>query len=410
MSEMRAGRYALFFIFVTMFVDTVGLGIIIPVMPQIIVSLVGGTIAQAAPYGAWLFNAFAILQFLCAPLIGSLSDRFGRRPVLIVSLVALGIDYTITGLAPTIAWLFAARCLSGAAGAAYSTVNAYIADVSPPEKRAANFGLTGAAFGLGFIAGPAIGGALSIYGPRVPLFAAAGLAFANALFGFLVLKESLAKEGRRKFDWRRANPLGALAALGRFPAFFGFFLTDIFIQFGHDANPAVWTYYTMLKFRWTSLDVSYSLVAIGLLIAFVSGFLTRIIAPRLGEARTVYLGLLFGAAGFVGYAFAASPWVLYAWMVPGSFFGLALPALNAVMSKAVGPDEQGELQGALASLGGLTSIAALPSMAYLLAAFSGGGAPFYFPGAPFFVAGACLLAAAAIFARARATPALGPAE
>lgn len=393
-----------------MFVDTVGLGIIIPVMPKIIVTLVGGTVGEAAPYGGWLFDAFAIMQFFCAPLIGSLSDRFGRRPVLILSLVALGIDYLITGLAPTIAWLFVGRCLSGAAGATYSTVNAYIADVSPPEKRAANFGLTGAAFGLGFIAGPAIGGFLGQYGPRLPFFVSAGLAFANALYGYLVLDETLALENRRKFEWSRANPLGAVKSIGRFPMIFGLLAAFVLVQFGHDVLPAVWTYYTMFKFKWTSLEVGYSLMAVGILMAGVSGFVTRIVAPRIGEVRTVYLGLLAGAAGFIGYAYATASWQMYAWMIFSALFGLAMPALNAVMSRQIGPDEQGELQGALASLGSLTSMVAMPSFAYLLAWFTRADAPVYFPGASFFVAGMCLVAAAAVFARANAVPAFNPAE
>ena len=410
MAEARTSKHALLFIFITMFVDTVGLGIVIPVMPKIIVSLVGGTLGEAAPYGGWLFDAYAIMQFLCAPLIGNLSDRFGRRPVLVLSLVAIGIDYLITGLAPTIAWLFVARCLSGAAGATYSTVNAYIADVSPPEKRAANFGLTGAAFGLGFIAGPAIGGFLGEFGPRLPFFVSAGLAFANALYGYVVLKESLAKKDRRTFEFARANPVGSLVALSRFPMLIGLFCVFILFRFAHDANPAVFTYYTMLKFRWTSLEVGYALMAIGLMMAVISGFLTRVIIPRVGEDRALYLGLICGGLGFAGYAFATQGWMMYGWMSLAAFMALASPALNGVMSRQVGPDEQGELQGAMASLGSLTSIAAMPSMSYLFAWFTGATAPVYFPGAAFLTAGLCMLAAAALFARTKPAPAFSPAE
>ncbi|HKD23049.1 MAG TPA: TCR/Tet family MFS transporter [Rhizomicrobium sp.] len=406
----RASRFALLFIFITMFVDTVGLGIIIPVMPKLIASLIGGTLSQAAPFGGWLADAYMILQFLCAPLVGNLSDRFGRRPVLILSLVALGIDYVIMGLAPTIVWLFIGRCLSGAAGATYSTVNAYIADVSPPERRAANFGLTGAAFGLGFIAGPALGGLLSQYGLRVPFFASAALAFANALYGYVVLKESLAQKDRRKFDIARANPVGSLVALSRFPALIGLFGVFILYRFAHDANPAVWTYYTMYKFQWTSLDVGYAMMVMGLLMAFISGYLTRLIIPRIGEERAAYLGFVAGGIGFVGYAFATQGWMMYGWMPLAAFMGLAGPALNGVMSRQLGPDEQGELQGALASLGSLTSIAAMPSMSYLFAWFTSDAAPVHFPGAAFLTAGLFMLAAAALFARARPAPALSPAE
>ncbi len=406
----RTGRYALLFIFVTMLIDTIGLGIIIPVIPKIIVALVGGTVSEAAPYGGWLFDTFAIMQFLCAPLIGNLSDRFGRRPILILSLVALGIDYTITGLAPTILWLFLGRCLSGAAGATYSTVNAYIADVSSPEKRAANFGLTGAAFGLGFIAGPAIGGFLGQYGARLPFFVSAGFAFANALYGFFILKESLRKEDRRTFEFARANPLGSVLALKRFPMVFGLLGVFILIRFAHDANPSVWTYYTMLKFHWTSRDVGLSLMAVGLATTAVYGFLARKIIPRIGDERAIYTGLICGAAGFSGYALATRGWMMFGWMAVWAFMGLALPALNAVLSRQVGPNEQGELQGALASLGSLTSIAAMPSMSYLFAWFTSARAPVYFPGAAFLTAGLCLLAAAALFSRLRAVPVLDPAE
>jgi MFS transporter, DHA1 family, tetracycline resistance protein len=410
LAETRTSKYALAFIFVTMFVDTMGLGIILPVMPKIIVSLVGGTLGQAAPYGGWLFDAYAIMQFLCAPLIGNLSDRYGRRPVLVISLIAIGIDYTITGLAPTIVWLFIGRCLSGAAGATYSTVNAYIADVSPPEKRAANFGLTGAAFGLGFIAGPAIGGFLGEFGPRLPFFVSAGLAFANALYGYVVLKESLAERDRRTFELSRSNPIGALVSLSRFPMLIGLFCVLVLFRFAHDANPALFTYYTMLKFRWTSLEVGYALMAIGLVMAVISGFLTRLIIPRVGEERALYLGLICGGLGFAGYAFAAQGWMMYGWMLLGAFMALASPALNGVMSRQVGRDEQGELQGAMASLGSLTSIAAMPSMSYLFAWFTSPAAPIYFPGAAFLAAAMCMFAAAALFARARPVPVLSPAE
>lgn len=409
LDEARASRSALLFIFMTLFVDSVGLGVVIPVMPKIIVALVGGTLGQAAPYGGWLVDAFAIMQFLCAPLIGNLSDRFGRRPVLVVSLAALGIDYTITGLAPTIGWLFLARCLSGAASATYATANAYIADVTPPERRAATFGLTGAAFGLGFVAGPALGGLLGLYGPRLPFFVSAGLAFANALFGFLVLKESLAKEDRRKFEIARANPVGSIVALARFPALVGLFGVFILVQFAHDANPAIFTYYAMLKFHWSVLDVGYAVMAMGVAISLVSGFLTGAIVARVGDEQATYVGLVSGAIGFIGYAFASAGWVMYAWMPLVAFLGLAIAALNGVMSRQVGADEQGELQGALASLGSLTSIVAMPSMGYLLAWFTSPSAPVYFPGVAFLAAGLCLLAAAGAFARARAVPTLSPA-
>ena len=299
-----ASRFALAFIFITMLVDTIGLGIIIPVTPKIITQLTGEGLSGAASWGGWLMFVFALMQFFCAPIFGNLSDRFGRRPVLIISLIALGIDYLITGLAPTIVWLFVGRILSGMAGATYPTVNAYIADVSPPEKRAANFGLTGAAFGIGFIIGPALGGIIgNAYGARTPFFVAAAVAVANALFGFFVLKESLPPERRRTFEVWRANPIGSLIALRSFPMVFGLIGVVILGQLAHDSLPATWTYYTMLKFHWTSADVGYSLMAVGALTAVSFAVLPRIVVPKIGEANAVYVGLSTAVVGYAGYAF-----------------------------------------------------------------------------------------------------------
>jgi len=410
MSDARASRYALAFIFVTMFVDTVGLGIIIPVTPKIIAQLTGQGMSEAARYGGWLFFVYALMQFLFAPLIGNLSDRFGRRPVLILALTALSFDYLITGLAPTVWWLFVGRTLSGMAGASYTTANAYIADVSPPEKRAANFGLVGAAFGLGFIVGPAIGGLLGAFGPRVPFFVSAVLAILNALFGLLVLKESLDPAHRRKFELARANPLGALGLLKRFPALFGLFAVVILMRLAHDANPAVFTYYTMLKFGWTMQTVGWAMMVMGALIMFVYGVLTRIVIPRIGEARAVIFGLVAGASAFALYAFATKGWQMFAGMAVFSLWGLSSPALNAIMSRMAPPTEQGELQGVLASIGSLTSIAAPPLLTNLFGYFTSAAAPVYFPGAAFLAGSIFLVAAAATFARARPHAALSPAE
>ena len=401
MSEPQPNRHALAFIFITMLVDTIGLGIIIPVTPKLITQLTGEGMSEAARWGGWLFFVYALMQFFCAPAIGNLSDRFGRRPVLIASLAMLGVDYLITALAPTIAWLFAARFLSGIAGAAYPTANAYVADVSPPEKRAANFGLVGAAFGIGFVIGPAIGGLLGQYGARVPFYASAGITFCNALYGMIVLKESLAPENRRKFEWWRANPLGALLALRRFPALLGLFGVVVLMRLGHDANPVIWTYYTMLKFNWSAAEVGYSLMVVGAMLTLVFSLLTRVIVPRIGEVRSVYLGLACGTVGFMGYAFATQGWMMYAWMAVWVLMGLSGPSLNAMMSRQVGPAEQGELQGALASLGSLTSVAAPPILSNLFGYFTSGRAPIYFPGAAFFAASLFLGLAGLVLALAR---------
>jgi len=406
-----SSRSGLIFIFLTMLIDTIGLGLIIPVAPRLIAELTHTGLSGAASWGGWLFFVYALMQFICAPVIGNLSDRFGRRPVLILSLAMLSFDYVLTGLSPTILWLFIGRTLSGMAGAAYTTVNAYIADVSPPEKRAANFGLVGAAFGLGFILGPALGGLLGEYfGLRVPFFVAGGLAAANALFGLLVLKESLPAERRRKFDWRRANPLGSLKSLKRYPALLSMFGTLALLRLAHDSLPATWSYYTMLKFSWGPADVAWSLVAVGVFSSISFAVLPRVLTPRLGETRSVLLGLAAGAIGYAGYAFAPNPAVLYAVMVVFCFGGIGGAALSAILSHMVPDNEQGELQGAIASIGSLTAIASPLIMTNLFAYFTSPVAPVHFPGASFLAAAICEFGALAIFvaARARKTKTIEP--
>lgn len=407
MTATQGSRLALAFIFITMFLDTMGLGIIIPVAPRLIAELSGhpGTgavsMSAAAWWGGWFATSYSAMLFLFSPLIGNLSDRFGRRPVLIVSLLALGIDYLITGLAPTIWWLFVGRILSGIAGASYTTANAYIADVSPPEKRAANFGLVGAAFGIGFVVGPALGGLLGEYGTRLPFFVAAGLSVANALFGLFVLKESLPPERRRKFELWRANPLGALLAIRRHSTVLGFVGIFVLMRLAHDANPVIWSYYVYLKFHWTPHDVGLSLAFLGLVMAAVFGFLTRILIPRMGEGRAAYIGLMSGAIGFAGYAFATQGWMMYPWMLVWSFMGLAMPAINGIISKQIPANEQGEVQGALASVGGVTSIVAPIVLTNIFAYFTAKTAPVFFPGAAFLTAGAMLAVAALLLSRMR---------
>jgi DHA1 family tetracycline resistance protein-like MFS transporter len=395
-------RSAFIFIFLTILIDTIGLGVIIPVSPGIIAELTHEPISGAARWGGWLFFAYALMQFLFAPVIGNLSDRFGRRPVLILSLLMLGFDYLITGLAPTILWLFIGRILSGMAGASYPTVNAYIADISPPEKRAANFGLVGAAFGLGFILGPALGGFVGEhFGLRAPFYVAAGLSVANALFGLLVLKESLPPERRRKFEWRRANPLGGLKALSHYPGLTLLFGMLVLGQLAHDSLPTTWSYYTMLKFGWGPGDVGLSLVAIGILTALSFAVLPRVLVPRIGQAKSVYLGLFCGALAYAGYAISTQVWMFYAWMIVFTFGGVAGPAMTAILTEQVGPDQQGELQGVIASITSLTSIGAPLMMTSLLAWFSGPHAPVYFPGAAFLAASLCEVGGLALFFLAR---------
>jgi DHA1 family tetracycline resistance protein-like MFS transporter len=383
-TQPSTSRFAFVFIFVTMVVDSIGLGIIIPVGPKIIAELTHQDMSGAAEWGGWLFFVYALMQFIGAPVIGNLSDRFGRRPVLILSLLALGIDYLITGLAPTIFWLFVARFLSGLAGASYTTVNAYIA------------------FSIGFVLGPAIGGTLGEYGPRVPFYFAAGLSLLNALFGLFVLKESLKPEYRRAFEIKRANPLGALNALKRLPGIFWIIMVFVLMRLAHDSNPSVFSFYVYAKFQWTPKMVGYSLMAVGVLMAIVYGGVIRVVIPKIGETASVYLGLASGAIGFAGYAFATESWEMFAFMVPFSLMAFVTPALSAILSKKVGPSEQGELQGALACIGSLTSIVSPPLLTNLFAYFSSGRAPVYFPGAAFLAASLFLVVAALVFTRMRA--------
>ena len=379
-------RSALVFIFVTVTINMVGLGIVIPVMPELIMELSGEGISRAAVYSGWLMFFYALMQFLFAPIVSSLSDRFGRRPVLLVSLFVFGIDHLIMAFAPSIAWLILGRLLAGITGATFTTANAYISDVSAPQDRAKNFGLVGAAFGLGFIIGPVIGGVLGEYGPRVPFFASAGLALLNVTYGFVVLRETLRPEARRPFSIRRANPAGTLLAVRHHPALLGLFGVVLLYQTAHFANQSTWTYYTMRKFAWSESEVGYSLGAFGLMIAFVQGGLIRVVIPRLGEPRAVILGFSLMSSAFVGFAFAPSSWILIACIVPWALGEIALPALRGIMANAVPDNAQGELQGALTSMASLAAIFAPLLMTRIFAFFTSEGAPIEFSGAPFLVA------------------------
>ncbi len=393
MPQPPPSKHALAFIFITFLLDTIGLGLVIPVMPALISELTGEGAGKAAEYGGWMLFLYAAMQFLFSPLIGNLSDRYGRKPILIGSLVMMCIDYLIVAMAPTIALVFVGRFLAGIAGATYAPANAYIADISPPEKLAQNFGLLGAAFGIGFVIGPAIGGLLGEMGPRVPFYVAAGVSLANALYGLVVIKESLAPENRRTFDLARANPLGSLLALRHFPVILWVCAVLVLMRIAHDANPTIWSFYTMLKFGWSPAEIGYSLIAVGVLTSLVFAFVTRLLIPRIGEWNAAYVGIFCGAIGFTGFGFAWAGWVMYAFMIPWALMGITMPALTAIMSREVGADQQGELQGALASLGGITSAIAPVLLAHLFGYFTSESAPVYFPGAAFFAAGLCLIAA-----------------
>jgi len=391
MTKRKPRKAALTFIFITVVIDTIGLGIIIPVIPALIMELTGEGLGRAAIYGGWLMFVYAAMQFLFAPVMGGLSDRFGRRPVLLLSLAGFGIDYLIVGFAATITWLFAARILAGIFGASHTTATAYIADISEPEKRAQNFGLIGAAFGMGFILGPAIGGLLGEYGPRVPFFVSAGLALVNCLYGFFILPESLSKENRRPFDWKRANPLGSLMQIRKFPTIAGLVVVYFILYLSHHATQSTWTYFSMLRFGWSEAMVGFSLAIVGVCVAVVQGGLTRVVIPRFGEKKSVYIGLLFYMFGFLGFAFAPTGWLLLVMIAPFALGGFAGPALQGIISNGVENNQQGELQGALTSLISLTAIIGPPMMTGLFGYFTSESAPFQLPGAAF-VAGALLCA------------------
>jgi MFS transporter, DHA1 family, tetracycline resistance protein len=374
---------ALIFIFITLLIDVTGLGIIIPVMPGLIRELIGGTLSEASRYNGWLLFSFSIMQFVCAPLLGALSDRYGRRPVLLLSLLGFALDYVLLSLAPTIGWLFAGRLIAGVMGASFTTATAYIADISHDENRVQNFGMIGAAFGLGFIIGPAMGGLLGELGTRVPFMVAAALAFLNFLYGYFILPESLPAEHRRKFEWKRANPIGALMHLKKNTLIIRLAGALFFIYLAGHATQSTWAFYTMEKFKWSEGWVGFSLGVVGLLVGIVQGGLIRYINPILGSARSVTLGLFLYAIGFAGFAFAYSGWMMYVALLPYCLGGIAGPALQGILSGQVPKNEQGELQGAITSLMSLTAIFGPPMMSNLFAHFTSPKHPVYFPGAPF---------------------------
>lgn len=374
---------ALGFIFITLLLDVTGLGIIIPVMPGLIGELKHVGLSEAAAYGGWLMFSYAIMQFLFAPVLGSLSDRYGRRPVLLASLIGFGIDYLFLAMAPTLGWLFVGRVMAGITGASITTASAYIADISTPEKRAQNFGLVGAAFGVGFILGPVIGGTLGQFGSRVPFYAAAGLTFLNALYGYFVLPESLSKENRRPFNWKRANPVGALIQLKKYPMIAGLIVSFVFVYLAAQAVQSTWSYFTMEEFGWTNAQVGYSLGFVGLVVGLVQGVLIRYINPRLGPNKSVYTGFMLYTIGLGLFAFASAGWMMYVFLIPYCLGGIAGPSLQGILSTHIPANEQGELQGMLASLTSLTSIIGPPVMTGLFSYFTSSKAPFHFAGAPF---------------------------
>jgi DHA1 family tetracycline resistance protein-like MFS transporter len=401
MSLPKAGKGALAFIFITVLVDSIGFGIILPVLPRLIMELTGATIDRAAVYGGWLAFVYALTQFFCAPVLGNLSDAFGRRPVLLFALLALGCDYFVMGFAPTIGWLFVGRTIAGLAGASFTPAYAYVADITEPAKRAQSFGLMGAAFGIGFILGPAIGGLLGDLSPRAPFFAAGAIALTNTAFGYFALPESLPLASRRAFHWARANPLGTLTQMSKYPVV-AWLLGALFLwQLGHQVLPSIWAFYTISKFHWTSAQVGYSLAWVGMVMAIAQGLLTRVLIPWIGgERRAALAGMAAAVFAYLGYAFATQGWVMYGVSLSTFIFALAYPSMNAIASRQTPANAQGELQGAVACLYSLSAILGPPLMTQIFGYFSSGRAWVHFPGAPFVTAAALTLGSAALFVRA----------
>jgi DHA1 family tetracycline resistance protein-like MFS transporter len=383
---MKKKNYSLLFIFITIFIDITGLGIIIPIIPSLISELIDGSISEAAMYSGWLMFSYATLQFLFAPILGGLSDQYGRRPVILLSLLGFGINYIVLAVAPNIIWLFIGRIFQGIMGASLTTASAYIADISTPEKKAQNFGLIGAAFGLGFILGPVIGGYLGQFGSRVPFYAASIFTLINLLYGFLILPESLKKENRRKFDIKRANPIGTLLSLRRYPLISGLLLCIILFNIAQHATHSTWSFFTIEKFDWDEKLVGYSLGFIGILAAIVQGGLIRIIIPKFGKVNSLYLGMSFYIIGLLLFTIADESWMVFAFAIPLSLGGLCGPALQGIMTNQIPDNEQGEFQGGITSLISLTSIIGPLLMTNLFSLFTSNNNLIYFPGAPFLLA------------------------
>lgn len=392
-------KSALTFIFITLVIDIMGFGLIIPVIPNLIRSLSGGSIADASSFASLLAFAYAGTQFVFAPILGNLSDRYGRRPVLLASIAGFAIDYIIIAFAPNLAWFFLARVIAGITGASISTAAAYIADISSPEDRAKNFGLIGAAFGLGFILGPALGGILGEVGLKVPFFAAAGLCTANFIFGYFVLPESLSLENRRPFDWKRANPLGTIMQIKAYPQLKRLFLVLFLIYLGSHAVQSNWSFFTIERFGWSERTIGLSLGLAGLLVGLTQGVLIRYINPRLGNEKSVYLGLAMYSIGMFLFSAAYESWQMFAILIPYCLGGIAGPAAQAIIAGEVPSNQQGEVQGLNTALVSVTTIFGPLVMNNLFYFCTKQGTPIYFPGAPFFLAGILFLVGALLIYR-----------
>ena len=397
------------FILVTLFIDILGIGIIVPILPVLIREFLGGNNVQAAVYYGVIISTYATMQFLCAPVLGALSDRYGRRPVILVSLFGLGIDYLIQGWAPSIGWLFLGRIIAGIMGASITTANAYIADVSTPETRARNYGYVGAAFGLGFIFGPVLGGLLGAISLRLPFFVAAGLALVNWLYGFFVLPESLAPEHRSTVSWRKMNPLASLRRLGTYPLVAGLAVAFLFATMAQRGLENVWVLHAGFRYGWDIQTNGLALALVGVMAVLVQGLLIKPIVARIGERRSITLGLTVSTLAFLAYGLASQGWMVSVIIVFGALAGVALPTIQGLVAGTVLPSEQGKIHAAFTSLTSLTAIfSPLIFTAGLFSFFTSAAAPVILPGAPFFLGSLLFLVSLGLlvrlFRRLPATP------
>ena len=398
-------RLPVLFIMITVMIDAMGIGLIMPVMPDLLTEVGGGTLGKAAIWGGILSTSFAAMQFLFGPVLGGLFDRYGRRSVLLLSLVIMAADYLVMAVAGTMWLLLIGRLVGGITAATHSTANAYIADISKPEDKAANFGLIGAAFGIGFVLGPLIGGLLAEYGTRAPFYAAAALAALNAVFGWVVLTETVTDAIRRPFSLARSNPFGALKVLGKLPSIGKLLVVFFLYQVAFTVYPAIWAYFGKARFDWDPAMIGLSLGLFGITIALVQGLLIRPFIARFGERGTVIWGLGFDLIAFSFLAFVTSGTVALIFTPIAALAGIVTPALQGIMSKAVGDDQQGELQGALTSVSALAMILSPMAMTYTFAVFTAQSAPVYMPGAPFLLSVGLVAVALALFVRAGRPPA-----
>lgn len=397
---MKKRQAAMVFIMITLFLDILGIGIVIPVLPELIKQFVGGSASEAARYFGPLAAAYALMQFVFAPILGALSDKFGRRPIILIALFGLAVDYLIQGFAPSIAWLFVGRLLAGIMGASFTAANAYIADISTPENRAQNFGLVGVAFGLGFIFGPALGGVLGEVWIRLPFFVSAGLVLINLIYGYFILPESLAPENRSEFSWAKANPVSSILQLGAYPLVAGLAAAFVFVSLAQRGLETTWVLYTGYRFGWGELTNGLTLALVGVMAVVVQGFLIRPAIKRFGERRAIVMGLSLSVLTFLAYGLASKGWMMLVIIVVGSLSGIAGPAIQGLVAGAVSPSEQGKVQGALTSLTSLTSVfSPILFTTLLFGYFTSEAAPFKLPGAPFFLGSALFLVALLLISR-----------